>query len=433
MAIPPQSSPNESISGGDSAQQTTADDLSVNHGPKPTLSEKAPEPTDAAKTAADAAEPQQLSKGAQALKWASVAGLFYLLIFSIDFISSGFKLATKESAEGLFAFAENPLVGLLIGVLATTLIQSSSTTTSIVVGLVASGTMEVSIAVPVIMGANIGTTLTNTLASLGSAGDKEQFRRAFSAATVHDFFNLLAVLIFLPLEIFTGFLEKAASGLAKVFAGQSGAESDSFIDIIVGIPADFIIKDLLPNVIANDIWRGAIVAIIGVIGIFLVVRGLGQVLGSLMVGSAKKLLQNSIGRGPLAGIGSGMLVTIMAQSSSVTTSLMVPLAAAGTLNTRQIYPYTLGANVGTTMTALLAAFAAADNRELAIQIAFVHLLFNVVGILVIYGIPFLRRLPLLGAETLAVAGARNKLYVAAWVLGVYIVVPLIAVGIMSAL
>lgn len=433
MATPPQSNSNESTAGTGSAQQTAPHDLSVTSDSEPVLSEQAQQPAAAAQSETGNEDPGGPSKVAQGLKWASVAGLFYLLIFSIDFISSGFKLATKESAEGLFTFAENPLVGLLIGVLATTLIQSSSTTTSIVVGLVASGAMEVSIAVPVIMGANIGTTLTNTLASLGSAGDKEQFRRAFSAATVHDFFNLLAVLIFLPLEIATGFLEKAAASLATVFAGQSGAESDSFIDIIVGIPADFIIKDLLPNVIANDMWRGGIVAVIGVIGIFLVVRGLGQVLGSLMVGSAKKLLQNSIGRGPLAGIGSGMLVTVMAQSSSVTTSLMVPLAAAGTLNTRQIYPYTLGANVGTTMTALLAAFAAADNRELAIQIAFVHLLFNVVGIVVIYGIPFLRRLPLMGAETLAEAGARNKLYVAAWVLGVYIVLPFIAVGIMAAI
>lgn len=64
--------------------------------------------------------------------------------------------------------------------------------------------IEVRPAIPIIMGANIGTTVTNTLVSLAHSMDPKEFRRAFSGATVHDVFNWLTVLILLPLEYFAG-------------------------------------------------------------------------------------------------------------------------------------------------------------------------------------------------------------------------------------
>ncbi len=150
--------------------------------------------------------------------WLSVAAAIYVLITAVNVIGSGFKLATGDQADTLFSFATNPLVGLMIGVAATALTQSSSTTTSVTVGLVAGG-LPLVVAVPIIMGANIGTTLTNTLVSLGMVRDKEQFRRGFAAATVHDFFNLLAVLIFLPLEMMFGLIGRAATTVADATAG----------------------------------------------------------------------------------------------------------------------------------------------------------------------------------------------------------------------
>ena len=61
--------------------------------------------------------------------------------------------------------------------------------------------LDVKTAIPMIMGANIGTSVTNTIVSLGQAGDRNQFRRAFGGATVHDMFNWLCVLVLLPLEL----------------------------------------------------------------------------------------------------------------------------------------------------------------------------------------------------------------------------------------
>ncbi len=136
------------------------------------------------------------------LSWLGVIALVYILIFAAGLIGTGFKTIAGEQTQQLFEFAKNPFAGLLVGTLCTALIQSSSTITSIIVGLVAGG-LPVAIAVPMIMGANIGTTITNTLVSLGHVKNRQEFQRAFAAATIHDFFNLISVVIFLLLELAT--------------------------------------------------------------------------------------------------------------------------------------------------------------------------------------------------------------------------------------
>ena len=109
---------------------------------------------------------------------------------------------------------------------------------------------------------------------------------------------------------------------------------------------------------------------------------------------------------------------------------MVPLAGAGTFTLRQIYPFMLGANIGTTITALLAATAVGGAMaEFAMQIALVHMLFNVFAVLVIFGLPFLRDLPIRGAEMLAALAAEKKIYAAAWIAGVFILLPLLMIAV----
>ena len=144
-------------------------------------------------------------------KWLSVVLLviiLYVFLTSIDLISGSFKLMGKDYAAGLFAYTSNPFSGLLTGLLATSLVQSSSTVTSLIVGLVAGGTITIEQAVPMVMGANVGTSITNTIVAMGHMTRSNEFQRAFAGATVHDFFNLMAVAVFLPLEIATGFLHK---------------------------------------------------------------------------------------------------------------------------------------------------------------------------------------------------------------------------------
>jgi solute carrier family 34 (sodium-dependent phosphate cotransporter) len=361
--------------------------------------------------------------------WAAVAASVYVLITAVELIGSGFKAATGGSAEALFAFAANPFVALMIGILFTAATQSSSTTTSVTVGLVAGG-MPIEVAIPMLLGANVGTTLTNTLVSLGMARDRDSFRRAFSAATVHDFFNLVAVAIFLPLEIAFGLLERSSAWLADQTSGSDGGLVATIFGGI-GVAVDTVtepLANLLEGVTGflPGAWHGVLMILLGIGLILLVINGLGRLLKVLMVGRAADVLHTTVGRGPLSGIASGAAVTVMVQSSSTTTSLMIPLAGSGAFSLRQIYPFTVGANIGTTVTALVAAFAFSGGADgsLALQAAYVHLLFNLYAAVVVFGIPFLRQLPLRGATWLGGVASRNKAWAAAWVLGVFVVVPL---------
>lgn len=338
-------------------------------------------------------------------------------------IGSGFKAATGDQAKELFAFARNPFTGLVIGTIATALIQSSSTVTSIIVGLVAGG-MSVPIAIPMIMGANIGTSVTNTLVSLGHVRNGDEFRRAFAAATIHDFFNVLSVFIFLPIEILFHPLEKAAGWIAgSLVGGQSmSMKGLNFIKPITK-PVIHGVENVLESMFSDKIAAICLI-LVGVVLIFTVITFIGKLLKQLMVGKAKRILHTAIGRGPVTGIAVGTGVTVLVQSSSTTTSLIVPLAGTGIFSLSQVYPFTLGANIGTCITALLAATAVSGaNSIFALQIAMVHLVYNVLGVIFIYGIPILRKIPPLCAQALAEAAVKNKLYAIAYVVGVFFLIP----------
>ncbi|MGF1765107.1 Na/Pi symporter [Aliivibrio kagoshimensis] len=356
------------------------------------------------------------------VRWAGLAFMLYLLLLAVAMISSGFKWSVGEQAKTLFEFASHPIAGLMIGLTATALIQSSSTVTSIIVGLVAGG-LPVEMAIPMVMGANIGTTLTNTLVSLGHARCKDEFRRAFACATIHDFFNLLAVVIFLPLEMMFGIFEKISHWLVSplLSAGDMSIKSFNFIKPLTK-PVVSAVKEPLSTF--GEMTGGLILIFLGIALVFVSITVMGQLMKKLMVGRARDILKSAIGRGPLHGIASGSVVTILVQSSSTTTSLMVPLVGTGVLKVRDVYPFTLGANIGTCITALLAATAVTGEYAVfALQIALVHLAFNITSTLVIFGIPFLRELPLKGAFYIAEVAAKKKSIVAAYIGFVFVVLP----------
>lgn len=356
-------------------------------------------------------------------RWLLLILLVYVMLLAVSMIGSGFKYAAGEQARELFNFASNPIMGLIIGMVSTALIQSSSTVTSIIVGMVAGG-LPITIAVPMMMGANIGTSITNTLVSLGHVAKKEEFQRAFNAATIHDFFNVLSVLIFLPLEMAFGILEYLSGQIvALIHTGEAlGVSGFNPIKAATQPVTDLVSQSLqfLPSV-----YPGIVKILLGIALIMVSITYMGKIMKSLMVGKAKDLLHKSIGQGPISGITSGALMTVLVQSSSTTTSLMVPLVGAGVLKAREIYPFTLGANIGTCITALIAALGVVGvNSGFALQIALVHLIYNVIGVTLIYGIPVLRNVPINLSYQLSVLAAERKVYGAAYVGGLFFVVPL---------
>lgn len=364
----------------------------------------------------------------QWLSWMLVVALIYLLLAGVGAIGDGFKAATGNNARELFAFATNPLVGLMIGLVATALIQSSSTVTSIIVGMVAGG-LPIPIAIPLIMGANIGTSLTSTIVSLGHIRSGEEFRRAFSAATVHDAFNITAVAILLPLELLFQPLQRLSESLAGLLVSDASVDMKSvnFMKTLLSPASDLLAGSV--SWLPGAVWSGVALILIGVAMILFVVTAIGKVLRKVMVGRAKDIMHASVGRGPLSGIASGSVITVLVQSSSTTTALIVPLAGSGVFSLKQVYPFTLGTNIGTCVTALLAATAiTGPTAEVAMQIALVHLLFNLLGILIIYALPLLRGVPPMIAEGLATLAQRSKLYVAAYIAGVFFALPLLLIG-----
>jgi sodium-dependent phosphate cotransporter len=265
-------------------------------------------------------------------------------------------------------------------------------------------------------------------------GRAREFRRAFAAATVHDFFNVLSVVVFLPLELAFGFLERMSAGLVGLFLfdGSVSLRGLNVIGtatkpVVAAIGREGIVGAVLPGPPG-----GAAMIVLGIGLLFLAIRWLGTLLKRAMVGRAERIFHAAVGRGVLSGLLAGALVTILVQSSSTTTSLIVPLAGAGLLTLDRVYPFTLGANIGTCVTSLLAATAiTGDMASPALQIALVHLLYNTLGVVVIYGIPGLRRIPLVCAEGLTFLAETRRSAAVAYMVGLFFAVPSAAIGISS--
>jgi sodium-dependent phosphate cotransporter len=331
--------------------------------------------------------------------------LLYAFLVSIGMLGKSFKLFSGGMVDGLIENASSPLIGLFVGILATTLVQSSSTTTSIVVALVGSGTMPVATAIPVVMGANIGTSVTNTLVSLGHLTRGREFYRAFSASTVHDFFNILAVLILFPLQVTTNVLGIISEFLASVFENVGGLTFASPLKAVTK-PA----VNLAAHYLEEMPW---LLLILSLVIMFASLRYLVVALKGLVLSKVESFFDLVIFKNAWRALVFGLVVTVFVQSSSITTSLVIPLAGAGILSLRQIFPYTLGANVGTTVTAMLAALAVGEIT--AVTVAFAHLTFNVMGIAIIWPLPSIRQIPLNLARRLARLAQRNR-----WIPIVYI-------------
>jgi sodium-dependent phosphate cotransporter len=334
----------------------------------------------------------------------------YLFLFSINLMGASLKLFGAGFAESLIAGTSNPLAGLVIGVLATSLIQSSSATTSIVVALVAGDALTVANALPIVMGANIGTSVTNTLVSVAHLNRSAELRRAFTASIVHDFFNFLAVLVIFPLQYLTNFLGLASTYLAASFQNVGGLQ---LLD-----PVKTITRPLI-NILVDWIENPWVLLILALTCLFVALKQIVSALRILVVRKAEAWFDKVLFRNGSTAFVVGLILTILAQSSSITTSLAIPLAGAGVLSLRKIFPYTLGANAGTTVTAMLASLVTGSFH--AVEVAFAHLLFNIAGILVWWP---LARVPIEMATQFGRLATRNRAIPFAYILVTFFIIPL---------
>ncbi|KAM4854721.1 sodium-dependent phosphate transport protein 2B [Thomomys bottae] len=441
-------------------------------------------------------------------------GFLYLFVCSLDVLSSAFQLVGGKVAGQFFSnnsIMSNPVAGLVIGVLVTVMVQSSSTSSSIIVSMVASSLLTVRAAIPIIMGANIGTSITNTIVALMQAGDRSEFRRAFAGATVHDFFNWLSVLVLLPLEAITHYLEILTNLVVETFNFKNGEDAPALLKVITDPFTKLIIqldKNVIHQIAMNDptaqnkslikIWCktltslieqnvtvpspvnctssslcwtdgtqtwtlknvthkeniakcqhlfvnfdlpdlavGAILLAVSLLVLcgclILIVKLLGSVLKGQVASVIKKTLNTDFPfpfawvTGYLAIlVGAGM--TFIVQSSSVFTSALTPLIGIGVITIERAYPLTLGSNIGTTTTAILAALASPGNTlKSSLQIALCHFFFNISGILLWYPIPF-TRLPIRLAKGLGNISAKYRWFAVFYLIFFFFLTPLAVFG-----
>lgn len=338
----------------------------------------------------------------------------YLFLLGIELLSCSLKGFGTGFARMLISTTENPFTGLFIGMLATAIIQSSSVTTSITVGFVAAGTITVSNAIPIVMGANIGTTITCLIASFGHFSVEKEFSKAFPAAIVHDIFNILSVIVFLPIEILFHPIERLSVFLTDFLLGKEGLTFESPLDIIIKP-----ISGKLMGLFGEYYLISALVALI------LIVFAITSFVKVLRRASAEKfesliddyLFKNAFTAGIL-----GLALTAFVQSSSITTSLVVSLVGTQLTTLEKIFPYTLGANLGTTVTAILAALVTGNVN--AITVALSHSIFNLFGITVWYP---LRKVPIFLAKKVGELSGKKRLLAFIYIIAIFILIPIVAI------
>ena len=359
------------------------------------------------------------------VKILGVAACLYLFLVGIGGMGYSFQLFGEEFSQKILKATKSPLVGLFIGILATTIVQSSSTTTSIVIGMVAAEAIGVRSAIFMVMGANIGTTVTAKLVSLGHITRKAEFRRAFAASSVHDTFNLITVSLLYPLEYYFHILERSATWMGRIFVDVTGITK----------PENYLKKITTPTIEGLSDLLGKdprLVLLVSVAITFFMLWGIVKLLQSLVLKKLESFFDTYIFRNLAMSFTVGLILTVMVQSSSITTSLIVPLAGAGVLRLQQIFPFTIGANIGTTITGLLAALAAAGIKDIdpklvlaGATVAFAHFLFNASGALIFLPFRRVREIPVRVAEWLAEFCLKNRIIPIVFIVLFFYIIPLV--------
>ncbi len=262
------------------------------------------------------------------LKIISLLGGLALFLFGMDIMGSSLeKLAGGKLQTILAKMSSNVPKGFLLGMAVTAVIQSSSATTVMVVGFVNSGIMTLRQAIGVIMGSNVGTTITAWILSLTALEGDSFLIQLFKPSTLAPLLGTIGIVLYM----FTKTEQK--KGLGMILLG--------FMGLMTGM-------DLMSDSMAflkEEAW-----------------------FGQLMISFSN----------PILGILFGAVLTGIIQSSSASVGILQSLCATGAVSFGTAIPIILGQNIGTTVTAMISTIGA--NRG-ARRTALVHMYFNLVGVL----------------------------------------------------
>lgn len=345
----------------------------------------------------------------------------YLLAFLFAFLVAlqlmilSFKSLNASMIEHIIVATSNPFIGLFIGLLVTALIHSSSTTTTTIVAIVASGTVSLENAVYMVMGANIGTTVTSTMVSMGHITRKKEFRKAIVAGTVHDFFNIFTTIILFPLEYYFKILSSSASYLSSFMGSSSSIGFPNLLSPVLYFINP--IPEYLIYISNNQTW---FTLLLGMALLFSSIRFISLLFKDIIFDKSYNQVEHYFFGSPMQSLFFGIVVTGIVQSSTLVTSVIVPIVANNRLSIKKAFPIIMGANIGTTFTAFLAAMS---SSETALSIALCHVLFNCIGVFIFFPIKYVRNIPVRMARLLSKIAIKNRLIGLVYIVLVFFVIP----------
>ena len=258
----------------------------------------------------------------------SLLGGLALFLYGMDLMGKSLERQAGSRLQKILArLTENPFKGFLLGLAVTAVIQSSSATTVMVVGFVNSGIMELHQAIGIIMGSNVGTTVTSWILSLTGLEGDSLLIQLLKPSTFSPLLAFVGILLFM----FGGEKKKGAGGILIGFA-----------ILMTGMTA---MSDAV-SPLEDEPWFTE-----------LFVRFSNPILGVLV----------------------GALVTAVIQSSSASVGILQALSSTGAITYGSAIPIIMGQNIGTCATALISSVGANKNARRA---AMVHLYFNIIGVAV---------------------------------------------------
>ena len=271
----------------------------------------------------------------------SLLGGLALFLFGMDTMGKALERQAGGKLQTILAKMSGTVIkGFLLGAAVTAVIQSSSATTVMVVGFANSGIMTLKQAVGVIMGSNVGTTITSWILSLSGLEGDSFFIKLFKPSTLAPLVGIIGIVLFM----FTK--GDGKKGIGTIMLG--------FLALMTGMD---IMSDSM-SFLKHEPW-----------------------FAQLMVSFSN----------PILGILFGAVLTAVIQSSSASVGILQGLCATGAVTYGAAIPIILGQNIGTCVTAMMGAIGANRNAR---RTAVVHLLFNLVGValfaIVFYGIGFIR-------------------------------------------
>ncbi|KAK0407350.1 hypothetical protein QR680_019148 [Steinernema hermaphroditum] len=407
------------------------------------------------------------------LKVIAILLILFAFACSVNLLGEAFKLIASRGVAD--AISDNPLIvniasAAIMGMVATLFLQSSTTVVNIVIGMISGNMITVRIALPAMMGAEVGGYITSAFIEAIKGGDPKVFRRTYAAATLHEVYNVCCVMVILPLEVAFGMIEKLSAKVAKPieYIPMDRIKTlqhltDPVVDRILKLEDEpTILSEYFDSPSANlfigrcideagrpmsfcpynhifaySLWEDTTIAllVIGatIICLMLCLGGTVKIMESLLKGpvavAARKLLHHK--RAGVLGyftgyivMGFGCAVVMLIQSNNIFHSVLKSLVATGEVTVDRMYPLVVGGNIGVTFAGILAAFAADPHKlQVCLQVAFSQTIMNIIGMLLFYPLPLARNIPVHVAKQMGNITAKHRWFAHVVILTVFLIIP----------